>query len=197
MTAVAAAAPLTAGQMLTAAQASQVLGVTARDLADLIAAGWLRPHRHGAHCYPLLQIEALRNNPGAPGAARDPRPGLLRALGQGMPACAGPGFGCQLRHDGQHPHLLIRTAGGAQLTVWLVATSAGWRFLGRHEVARGEWIIDWRVGSCRRDRSQASTQCLSPPLACVVSNHGVRSPGGSRTSPVPSGGWRRGEDRAG
>jgi AraC-like DNA-binding protein len=126
----AADAPMTAGPMLTAAQAIQVLGVTARDLTGLIAAGWLRPHGHDAHCYPILQIEALLNSPSrTPGTARDPRPGLLHALGQCMTACAGPGVGCQLHWNGQHPHLLIRAASGAQLTVGLVPTSAGSRFL--------------------------------------------------------------------
>jgi hypothetical protein len=184
------------GQMLTAAEAAGVLGVTSRDLADLVAVGLLRPcgsKGRNARRYLVTQVEALLNSPaGAPGArskdalgpaspgdgglarpvpassgpimvgselvatclaqplssvptaqpdgasahsgnhpctSRDSRPVLLCALCQALPARAGPGLGCQLRQDGQRPHLLIRTASGAHLTVWLLWTSAGWRFL--------------------------------------------------------------------
>jgi hypothetical protein len=181
------------GQMLTAAEAIGVLGVTSRDLADLVATGLLRPHGPNARRYPVPQIEALLNNPGGtpgarqgddlsrspaghsgparpapasagpsaagsqpvttrpaqplssvpsaqpegastspghrPGTCDDLRPGFLCALGQALTARTDPGLGCQLRQDGQHPRLLIHTASGAQLTVWLVWTSAGWRFL--------------------------------------------------------------------
>jgi hypothetical protein len=179
--------------MLTAAEATGVLGVTARDLADLVTAGLLRPCGSSTRRYPVTQVEALLNRPGrgvgvrsgdvlrptspnhsgpgrpapassgpaavgseltatrpaeplssAPGAqpdgvgtspgyhpraSRDPQSGFLNALGQALLARTGPGLGCQLRQHGAHPHLLIHTAGGAQLMVWLVWTSAGWRFL--------------------------------------------------------------------
>jgi hypothetical protein len=92
---------MTPRQMLTAAQASQVLGVTARDLPDLIAAGWLRPHGRDARCYPVAQIEAVLNNPGR--VPRDLQPGFLRALSHALIARATPGLGCQLRYNGQHP----------------------------------------------------------------------------------------------
>jgi transcriptional regulator with XRE-family HTH domain len=116
------------GLMLTTAQTLTVLGVTSHELASLIAAGLLRPCGSGgpdARRYPASQVEALLNRPG--GIPRDARPGLLHALGQVLPACAGPGLDCQLHH-GQHPHLLIHPDAGAQLAVWLVWTSAGWRF---------------------------------------------------------------------
>src|SRR5579859_7069488 len=104
-------------QMLTAAQASQVLGIRARELSELIAAGWLRPRGSDVACYPVRQIEALLNPPG--GVPLDLRPGLLRALGQTLAACASPGLDCRLRRNGQHAHLRIRAAGDTQLLVWL------------------------------------------------------------------------------
>lgn len=117
-------------QMLTAAQVRKVLGVTAADLEDLADAGLLRPRGSGPGCYPAIQIEALLDSPGGtPGTPRDPRPGFLHTLGQLVPAHAASRARCQLRHDGPHPHLLIRVTGGAQLAVWLVPTTAGWRFL--------------------------------------------------------------------
>ena len=121
---------MTPGQMLTAAQARKVLGATSADLASLAAAGLLRPQGPGPCRYPASQIEALLNSPGgAPGTPSDPRPGFLRALGQIVPAYAGPRPRCELRHDGPHPHLLVRVTGRAPLAVWLVPTTAGWRFL--------------------------------------------------------------------
>jgi hypothetical protein len=182
------------GQMLTAAETARVLGVTSRDLADLVAAGLLRPRGPdgpGARRYPVTEVEALLNSPGGipctrsgdvPGPTSpsngdparpdplsgprvggsgpvivcpaeplspaanaqqdraslvlesalresgDPRHDYLSALGGALLANAGPGLGCELGQRGTHPHLLIRTADGAQLTVWLVWTSAGWRF---------------------------------------------------------------------
>ncbi|HEY2577190.1 MAG TPA: helix-turn-helix transcriptional regulator [Streptosporangiaceae bacterium] len=117
------------GLMLTTAQTLTLLSITPHELASLIATGLLRPcgsDGPGARRYPASQIEELLNTPG--GIPRDARPGLLHALCQALPACAGPGLDCQLHRHGQHPHLLIRADAGAQLTVWLLWTSAGWRF---------------------------------------------------------------------
>lgn len=126
----AAGVTMTPGQMLTAAQARKALGATSADLASLAAAGLLRPQGPGSRRYPVSQIEALLNSPGgAPGTPSDPRPGFLYALGQIVPAYAGPWPRCQLRQDSPHPHLLVRVAGRAPLAVWLVPTTAGWRFL--------------------------------------------------------------------
>jgi hypothetical protein len=116
-------------QMLTAAQASQALGISARELSELIAARWLRPRGSDAACYPVRQVEALLNTPG--GVPPDLRSGFLQALGQTLAARLGPPLDCQLRRSGQHLHLRIRPAGDTQLLVWLVPTSAGWRFFWR------------------------------------------------------------------
>jgi hypothetical protein len=113
--------------MLTAAQAAKALGITARDLSDLIAAGWLRPIGPDARCYPASQVKALLNGRG--GVPRDLRPGVLRGLGQALATITGHGLECQLRRDGQHPHLLIQMPASPAVPVWLVATSTGWRFL--------------------------------------------------------------------
>ena len=118
------------GQMLTAAQVRKVLGVTSADLAGLADAGLLRPRGSGPGCYPAIQVEALLSSPGgAPGTPSDPRPGFLRVLGQLVRAHAASRARCRLCQDSPHPHLLIRVTGGAQLAVWLVPTTAGWRFL--------------------------------------------------------------------
>jgi hypothetical protein len=113
---------------LSTSEATTVLGLTRRDLAGLTEAGWLRPAGPPtARRWPLDQIQALLNTSTA-GACGDPRPGYLQALGDLL---AGHGLCCQVCQHDDHPHLLARSPGGAQTTVWLVRASTGWRFLWR------------------------------------------------------------------
>jgi hypothetical protein len=120
-----AGTPTTPSPLLTTAKASRLLGITTRDLASLATAGVLHPEGTSARRYPAAEVQALRDS--LDGVPCSVRAGLLGTLRQVLPA--GPGTGSQLSHDGHYPYLLIRAAGGTQVRVWAVHTSAGWRYL--------------------------------------------------------------------